>query len=251
MGARSVGGVDKVIVMPANNSQAKTLERKHPGRMGMMFSPAGRGNPGGLPYVLDNGAYTAFVKGLPFDHDAFRELIGWACLLPAKPLWIVVPDCVGDAVATFENWNHWEPQLRNSGWPLALAVQDGMSPQTVRRYANPDVVFVGGTTRWKWQTVWNWCHEFPRVHVGRVNVERRLWQCDKAGAESVDGTGWFRGNGVHADGSAKTRHPQLRGLLRYLKRTDLGIGPAQKELEFARSFGGCVPRELICGSGRN
>ncbi len=208
----------------------------------MLFSPAGRGNPEQLPYALDNGAYTAFVKGLPFDTKGFLSLLEWATAFPSGPSWVVVPDCVGDAVATFEQWNHWEPRLRPTGTPLALAVQDGMSPQTVRRYANPDVIFVGGTTLWKWQTVWNWCHEFLRVHVGRVNVERRLWQCDKAGAESCDGTGWFRGNGVNADGTAKTRHQQLRGLLRYLIRSDRGQGPPQAELEFARTFGGSVPR---------
>jgi len=30
------------------------------------------------------------------------------------------------------------------------------------------------------------------IHVGRVNHERELWQCDLAGATSVDGTGFVR-----------------------------------------------------------
>lgn len=37
-----------------------------------------------------------------------------------------------------------------------------------------------------------WCKNFKRVHVGRVNNERRLQYCEDIGAESVDGTGWFR-----------------------------------------------------------
>lgn len=39
----------------------------------------------------------------------------------------------------------------------------------------PDIIFVGGTTDWKWATVKTWCTLFPR------------------GAESCDGSGWFRG----------------------------------------------------------
>ena len=47
------------------------------------------------------------------------------------------------------------------------------------------------------------------MHVGRVNTERRLWQCARLGAESCDGTGFFRGDPVQlwfldlAEGSAR------------------------------------------------
>jgi hypothetical protein len=67
------------------------------------------------------------------------------------------------------------------------------------------VVFVGGSTAWKWRTVSNWCRDFPRVHVGRANTYKRLWQCHEVGAESCDGTGWMRGD-----------QKQLRGLFEYL-----------------------------------
>jgi hypothetical protein len=65
-----------------------------------------------------------------------------------------------------------------------------MAPADVPRDA--DVVFVGGTTAWKWQSVPTWCVEFPRVHVGRVNTIERVWLCDDLGAESADGTGWMK-----------------------------------------------------------
>lgn len=58
----------------------------------------------------------------------------------------------------------------------------------------PDLLFVGGSTEWKWDTAPLWCGEFPRVHVGRVNTGRQLDICRKIGAESVDGTGWMRGD---------------------------------------------------------
>jgi hypothetical protein len=68
-----------------------------------------------------------------------------------------------------------------------------MTPADVRQLA-PDVVFVGGSTEWKWETAEMWCREFPRVHVGRVNSPRRLYELESWGCESCDGTGWNRGD---------------------------------------------------------
>lgn len=147
-----------------------------------------------------------------------------AMSLDYDPLWAVVPDVVGDATATFEEWGIWKDRLPGH-WKKALAVQDGMTPDSVRKHSDPDIIFVGGTTDWKRRTIWNWCRSFPRVHVGRINTERWLWETHRAGAESTDGTGWFRGDQL-----------QLRGLLRYLKRSSDGMGPEQLELEFSRTF---------------
>jgi hypothetical protein len=57
---------------------------------------------------------------------------------------------------------------------------------------NSDVIFVGGTDSWKMRALPMFTKEFPRVHVGRINGEKGLWQCHEAGAESCDGTGWMR-----------------------------------------------------------
>jgi hypothetical protein len=222
----------------SDNTGMRRLSERYPDRLGYLIGPCRKRPVHQMPYALDNGAYGCFVHGRPWDQGKFRELIGWAFLNDRGPEWIVVPDVVGDAVATFERWAEWEPQLRNFGCPLALAVQDGMSPHSVEQCANPDVVFVGGTTRWKRRTLWTWCQSFPRVHVGRINTEKWLWECHRAGAESCDGTGWFRGDQV-----------QLRGLVRYLHRSSAGLGPAQAELEFARTFGGNVPRKSHCTGG--
>ena len=73
------------------------------------------------------------------------------------------------------------------------------------------VVFVGGTTAWKWKTLRTWTENFPRVHVGRVNTDRMLWMAHECGAESCDGTGWFRGDQV-----------QFAGLLSYLEQSTNG-----------------------------
>ncbi|NET55431.1 MAG: hypothetical protein F6K47_04340 [Symploca sp. SIO2E6] len=110
-----------------------------------------------------------------------------------KPQWIVVPDEVADKAWTITNWYLWEAKLRDRypGIPLAFAVQNGMGIECVPKTA--DVIFVGGTFEWKWTTMPMWCQNFPRVHVARVNSWQRLWYCQELGAESCDGTGWFKG----------------------------------------------------------
>lgn len=89
-------------------------------------------------------------------------------------------------------WGEWSRRVADCcGWPLALAVQEGCTPEQVARLRpRPDVVFVGGNTAWKLRTVRDWCRAFPRVHVGRIGTEARLRLVDEAGAESSDSTVW-------------------------------------------------------------
>lgn len=90
----------------------------------------------------------------------------------------------------------YSPNLRQTGWPLAFAVQDGMTFDDVPADC---VLFLGGSTEWKEAAIKPWCLRFPgRVHVGRVNTWRRLMACYEAGAISVDGTGWFTKHGGQA-----------------------------------------------------
>lgn len=125
---------------------------------------------------------------------------------------MIVPDAVGDKEKTLEMWHKHSPALRAMGVPLAFAAQDGMTPEDVP--ADAAIVFIGGTTSWKWRNLRSWTATFPRVHVGRVNTYRLLWMAHKAGAESCDGTGWFRGD-----------KKQLAGLLRYLDESEHNIEP--------------------------
>jgi hypothetical protein len=215
---------DGVTVMPANNTGITTgwLAGRWPGRIGHLYSPGGQRGPFHfISYALDNGAYGAHLKKQPFDVAAWRSLLDWAKLSGRAPLWALVPDVVGDRLATLAAWDEYSPVLRSYGWPLAFAVQDGMTYSDVPRDAS--VVFVGGSTDWKWKTMADWCAAFPRVHVGRVNTYRRLWDCHDAGAESCDGTGWMRGSQL-----------QLRGLLAYLEESSYG---EKRRAEQMRIFG--------------
>ena len=226
----------RIIVMPANNTKSYALAEQYPGHVGMLFSPNGWQNPKGLPFALDNGRFAVWSRGKTWHAKDFLKLLDRQ---GDDPLWVVVPDVVGDACETFTWWEKWEPRLREYGWPLALAVQDGMTPRSVHRHSNPDVIFIGGTTKWKRSTVWQWCQTFERVHIGRVNTAKWLWNAARCGAESCDGTGWFRGD-----------QKQLKGLHHFLKLHSQGLRHAQLELEFARTFGGNVPlKSHLTGGG--
>jgi hypothetical protein len=104
---------------------------------------------------------------------------------------VLVPDVVADREATLAKWEQYAPVATRYGWPLAIAVQDGMTPADIP--ANAEVIFIGGTTEWKWRSLPMWANTRKRVHVGRVNEVDRLYICERWGVESVDGTGWMQG----------------------------------------------------------
>lgn len=214
-----------MIVMPSNNTgaHASELSDTYPGRVGNLLSPGGWRAPVNDCYALDNGRYPAWASGKEWSEADYLDFLLKAASHPVAPRWVLVPDCVGDCVGTLREWERWSPQIAEMGWPLAFAVQDGMIPENVPSEA--DVIFIGGTTGWKRRTLFQWCHSFRRVHVGRINTKRWLWECHKAGAESCDGTGWYRGDQM-----------QLAGLVEYLARSSQNLGPRQIELEFAATF---------------
>ena len=194
-----------MLVMPANNTgwQAHCLARET-GRLGHLFSPgAHRGPYPWFPYALDNGAFscwdmssnefndTAWEKMLP----KWRELLFWAQCQEHKARWAIVPDVVGNATRTLKRWGEYAPMVQDAQIPLAIAVQDGMTVQQVRRLEiQPEVIAIGGTTDWKWKTVNQWVEAFPRVHVLRCNMPAKLYDLEAMGVESCDGTGWFMGD---------------------------------------------------------
>lgn len=224
-----------MLVMPSNNSGAHKLAEDFPGRLGLLISPRGERDPRGLPWAMDNGRFASWSRSgfsseaceiLEADLDLsntshFLDLVVWAngrkpvggahlCKPHRKqpktrPEWVVVPDVPGNAEATLEAFYQWAPWLMGCGFTLALAVQDGMSPRDV-----PDgvVCFLGGSREWKWANVERFGAECERMHVGRVNGYADLWRAHRAGAESCDGTGFFRG-----------RKAQLEGLLQYLRES--------------------------------
>jgi len=177
------------MLMPSNNSSTIVhyFAGKYPGGIGWLQSPDSWKNvPYYMPYALDNGAFK------DFNPEDFRRHLkrpnGFN-----RPLWVAVPDAVGDAEKTFQRWHKWNRIVAAHGFKLAFVAQDGMEPQDVPPEA--DCVFIGGGTEWKIDNA----HKFKGVakllHIGRVNTFGRLRWADDLGADSVDGSGWFRAKG--------------------------------------------------------
>lgn len=206
-------------IMPANNTSGLVhwLAGKAPESIGLLYTPARKESPRSwLPYALDNGAFAAAVNEKPFDWKAWEVAVEFFCHHEQPPLWLVVPDIPFDGQGTLRQWNELANGHRQFGVPLALAVQDGMEAHDVEQLTIiPDIIFIGGSTEWKWATVEMWCNRFPRVHVARVNGRRGLDICAKHGAESCDGSGWFRG-----------RLPQLIELTGFIADR-YGLNPAE------------------------
>lgn len=201
-------------VMPANSSGWfwHSLARET-GMLGHLFSPgAQRGPWPWLPYSCDNAAFQYWdEKTNVFDFErwdregdaAFWKLVAWCACQNEMPGFIVVPDVPGNAAATLERWKLIAPRIRRElpGVALALAVQDGMTVEDVLALEiQPDVICVGGSTEWKWQTIPYWAAHFARVHVLRVNAPSKLDELRELGIESCDGTGWNMGDRKQTEG---------------------------------------------------
>lgn len=184
-----------MIVMPSNCTgfDAGVLFGRWPGRMAHLMSaspqPKHRLTPRlGTDWALDNGVFGAWQEGREWSEEPFYRYLEEFHY--HRPIWAVVPDWVADRERTLHLWGQHAPAVAAFGVPLAFVCQDGMTPSDVP--GDADIVFIGGSTSWKWRTLPMWCEQFPRVHVGRVNSYNLLWQAKRAGAESCDGTGWFR-----------------------------------------------------------
>lgn len=177
--------------MPANvtSPEVRRMAAQYPGRLGNLFSPGpGWWTTPHWGYALDNGR---FSQGARWSETELFKLYDRAAAFPRQPGWALVPDVLGDWDATRREWDVWAPRIAAYGWPLALAVQDGSTLESAAAIG-ADVIFVGGSTKFKWSTFHKWAARFPRVHVGRVNAPREGYRCFLAGVESVDGTGWMR-----------------------------------------------------------
>ncbi len=157
----------------------------------ILVSATGEHRNEGLPYALDNGAWTSHQRksGL-LDLNLYTQLV---TTHGAAADWCVLPDAVGGGALSLSLSLLWRD------WTLArvprvlIAVQDGMTERDVARHLGSTVgVFVGGSTEWKERTAGAWgrlCRSRgAHLHVGRVNTRRRIRIAAEAGADSIDGT---------------------------------------------------------------
>ena len=233
-----------MLVMLSNckGYRVTALAERFPEQLGHLFAPSGDDTGWRPPYAwfdyaIDNGAFGRARRDPPelWPQGLLLRLLGKAEAVEMetghRPLWVACPDVPFQGGPTIELWNSIAPWFKAMyDYPLALCVQDGMTPEMVKGLAvQPDVIFVGGSTTkdgragWKWDNLAAWVAAFPRVHVGRVNSPEKLEVCHQLGVESVDGTGWVRGGDNH----------QWRGLVAFLERHRPQVPPVQYQLPMA------------------
>lgn len=146
----------------------------------------------GLPYGVDNEVFTGrfepgrFVRALQRIKDAHGT---------NDCRFVVAPDVVANARVTLRLFDRWAAVIKELGFPVALAAQDGLEALPVP-WDNSDALFVGGSTEWKMSdaaagVMWEAKQRGKWVHVGRVSSWLRVDQL-KVPPDSVDGTHWAK-----------------------------------------------------------
>lgn len=143
------------------------------------------------PWAMDNGAFAGFDEGA-----YVRMLERYQAYQTSQCKFVTAPDVVGDAAATLMRWPFWSAVLRALGWTPAFVAQDGLTPERLPNLeGGRGALFIGGTTAFKESGyVRGLCgYASARgiwVHWGRVNGKRRYELALKAGADSIDGSGF-------------------------------------------------------------
>jgi len=156
-------------------------------------------------FAIDNGAFAGFKR------DAFLSLLERE--RPRRDLcrFVCAPDVVGSALRTLEVFDHWRPQLTD--WPVALVAQDGQENLPIP-WADIAAIFIGGSTEWKMSfhaiTIIKAANAMGKwVHVGRVNTPGRFEHFERAGADSIDGSGLGRYSHMREKISQSANEPRL------------------------------------------
>lgn len=147
----------------------------------------GNRRPDDVTWMADNGCFS----------DKWDEGRWWAWLQANAHaadtcLFAVAPDVVADAWRSHMRSYPWLAKIRKLGYPVAYVLQDNAEKHPIP-WNDFDVAFVGGTTEWKLgpqarELVAEAKRRGKRVHMGRVNSERRWRYAHAIGCDTVDGT---------------------------------------------------------------
>jgi transposase-like protein len=177
----------------------------------------------GFPWAADNAAFSGF------DPGAFAGLLGRIAGQPGC-LFVACPDVVCDARATLQQFDIWQPILRQLGVPVALVGQDELENLNIP-WDRMQALFLGGSTAWKLSTAAAALAREAKtrgcwIHMGRCNSHRRLRHAYAIGCDSVDGSSFSRWPdhhipralhwlaGIHDDAAApETDNPARRLVL--------------------------------------
>lgn len=181
----------------------------------------------GLGLMLQPGSYTpercAWYPCHAVDNGCFAnqwDETRWLAYLERTPRircsFVVAPDVPFDWEATWQRSAPYVPVIRNLGFPVAVAVQNGATADTVP-WDELDAVFIGGDTAWKLGVraleISRAAHDRDKpVHMGRANSQRRFRRAIEMMADSADGTFLKYGPDINA--------PRLAAMLDPIYRAD-------------------------------
>jgi len=154
--------------------------------------------------ALDNGAFSCFRKGYPFQADVFRQTIK-ACYKHNITLdFIVCPDIVCGGLDSLSFSMKWAAGELLGSPNLALVMQDGMKPQDISvgyHLKHFSYIFIGGSVGWKWKTAEEWVRfakdNNKKVHIGQCGRLQYLERARDLGVDSVDSTSFTVNNSFH------------------------------------------------------
>ena len=169
-------------------SFVKELEKRWIGRVN---HPESRFAPyDGEKWIADNGAYSLWLQGKPFDEDRYLTYLEKLELFFPKPQFAVLPDIVAKGTRSLDYSMHWLTSDRLPSWRWYLALQDGMTPSDIDPVMNfIDGLFIGGTLGFKalakeWVELGNKYNK--PVHYGRCGIHHRINDAYLAGCNSAD-----------------------------------------------------------------
>lgn len=140
------------------------------------------------PFAIDCGTFSPWRNRRRWDEGPFIDAVA-RCDAQNRPDFVICPDLIGKGTESLALSLSWRARLH--GFPVFLAVQDGMRPHQVGRVLHRfDGVFVGGTLAWKLRVAGGWVrlahsHGKP-CHIGRIGIPRRVRWAQRIGADSID-----------------------------------------------------------------
>jgi hypothetical protein len=138
-------------------------------------------------WAMDNGCFTGL------DEGAFIRML-YAYRHKRGCLFVTVPDKVADAASTLHLWTFWHQVVVACGYAPAFVAQNGITPERVP-WDDLETLFIGGDDAFKEgrqaRTLCAYAKAKGKwLHWGRVNGKRRYELAMKAGADSIDGSGF-------------------------------------------------------------
>lgn len=178
-----------LVLIPFNNPMSRHLVQTRPSDFGWLVTPRrmiGKLRTEHACWAADNDCFN-FDN---FEPEQFKKYCRRLITYPSSPLFVTVPDCVGNAEITHQLWKEWSPFMFDCGLPLAYVAQDGLVELPNENF---NTLFIGGTTEYKLgpnvRTLIRRAKDNGLwVHMGRVNSRKRMNYAFNLGVDSVDGT---------------------------------------------------------------